>query len=58
MPYGRLLQVKVIQGSDLDTFQSNLQAWLEERGEQQIVDMEFRVGPDGTLYERIYFTEG
>lgn len=58
MAYARLRQVKVIQGSDVATFEENLQTWLSEREEEQIVESEFRVGSDGTLYERIYYVEG
>lgn len=58
MALARLRLVKVISGSDVSTFEEALQDWLSGREEEQIVDSQFYVGPDGTLYERIYYTEG
>lgn len=58
MALARLRLVKVISGSDVSTFEKNLQDWLSDRQEEQIVESEFFVDADGTLYERIYYTEG
>lgn len=52
----RLLDVEVIEGEDSETFQENLNTFLEDAGEKEMAEMFYRVD-GGTHYALIVYVE-